>query len=61
MNAPTTPTWEQVCEWAGVQTGTMASLEMVQMLCDHNGHATSLADVKTAYGRWVWGRDRCNA
>jgi hypothetical protein len=53
----TAPTWEQACEWAGVSTGNMAPLEMVQMLCDHNGHPTSLADISAAYGRWVWSRD----
>jgi hypothetical protein len=51
------PTWEQVCERAGVHTGTMTSLEMVQMLCDHNGHPTSLPEISAAYGRWVWSRD----
>jgi hypothetical protein len=50
-------TWEQVCKRARVDTGTTVSLEMVQMLCDHNGHPTSLPDISHAYGRWAWSRD----
>lgn len=50
-------TWEQVCKRAEVGTGTTVSLEMIQMLCDHRGHPTSLPDIAAAYGRWAWSRD----